>query len=125
MLESLSQFEAPEGDSVVQKTQVVLIDDIDGSEGDETVTFALDGASYEIDLSAAHAAELRESLSQWIGHGRKTVARSTPRATASRRGRTDREQLQKIREWARENGHTVNDRGRIPGRVLEAYEAAH
>ena len=83
MLESLSQFEAPEGDSVVQKTQVVLIDDIDGSEGDETVTFALDGASYEIDLSAAHAAELRESLSQWIGHGRKTVARSTPRATAS------------------------------------------
>ncbi len=125
MLESLSQFEAPEGDSVVQKTQVVLIDDIDGSEGDETVTFALDGVSYEIDLSAAHAAELRESLSQWIGHGRKTVARTTPRATASRRGRTDREQLQKIREWARENGHTVNDRGRIPGRVLEAYEAAH
>lgn len=110
---------------MVQKTQVVLIDDIDGSEGDETVTFALDGVSYEIDLSAAHAAELRESLSQWIGHGRRTAAKATSRSTGARRGRTDREQLQKIREWARENGHTVNDRGRIPGRVLEAYEAAH
>ncbi|NOV97249.1 Lsr2 dimerization domain-containing protein [Isoptericola halotolerans] len=110
---------------MVQKTQVVLIDDIDGSDGDETVTFALDGVSYEIDLSAAHAAELRESFAQWIGHGRRTAARSAPRASASRRGRTDREQLQKIREWARDNGHQVNDRGRIPGRVLEAYEAAH
>lgn len=111
---------------MVQKTQVVLIDDIDGTEGDETVTFALDGVSYEIDLSAAHAAELRDSLAQWIGHGRKTASRTAPRATSgSRRGRTDREQLQKIREWARDNGHTVNDRGRIPGRVLEAYEAAH
>ncbi|WP_277211326.1 histone-like nucleoid-structuring protein Lsr2 [Isoptericola croceus] len=111
---------------MVQKTQVVLIDDIDGSDGDETVTFALDGVSYEIDLSTAHAAELRAALAQWIGHGRKTAAKSAPRSSgASRRGRTDREQLQKIREWARANGHKVNDRGRIPGRILEAFEAAH
>ncbi|GAA4718981.1 Lsr2 family protein [Isoptericola chiayiensis] len=111
---------------MVQKTKVVLIDDIDGSDGDETVTFGLDGVSYEIDLTEAHATELREALSTWIGHARKSAGRSAPRATGgARRGRTDREQLQKIREWARENGYTVNDRGRIPGRVLEAFEAAH
>lgn len=125
MLESFIQFEAPEGDSVVQKTQVVLIDDIDGSEGDETVTFALDGVSYEIDLSAAHATELREAFAQWIGHGRKTAPKVVGRTTSARRGRTDREQLQKIREWARANGYTVNDRGRIPGRVLDAFQEAH
>ncbi|MEG3614572.1 Lsr2 family protein [Isoptericola haloaureus] len=110
---------------MVQKTQVVLLDDIDGTEGDETVTFALDGVSYEIDLTSAHAAELRESLAKWIGHGRKAGPKTATRAAGPRRGRTDRAQLQKIREWARENGHEVNDRGRIPARVLEAYEAAH
>jgi hypothetical protein len=110
---------------VVQKTQVVLIDDIDGAEGDETVSFALDGVAYEIDLTTAHAAELRESLATWIGHGRKSGVRVAPRGTAARRGRTDREQLQKIREWARDNGHKVNERGRIPARILEAFEAAH
>ncbi|PFG44391.1 Lsr2 protein [Isoptericola jiangsuensis] len=111
---------------MVQKTKVVLIDDIDGTEGDETVTFALDGVTYEIDLTAKHAAELRESFATWIGHARKSGPRAAARTTSSaRRGRTDREQLQKIREWARDNGHTVNERGRIPSKVLEAYEAAH
>jgi hypothetical protein len=125
MLESSGNLGYQKGGGVVQKTQVVLIDDIDGTEGDETVSFALDGVAYEIDLTAAHAAELRESLAQWIGHGRKSGGRVAPRAAGPRRGRTDREQLQKIREWARDNGHKVNERGRIPGRVLEAYEAAH
>ncbi|MDO8143874.1 MULTISPECIES: Lsr2 family protein [unclassified Isoptericola] len=110
---------------MVQKTQVVLLDDIDGTEGDETVTFSLDGVSYEIDLTSAHASELRESFSKWIGHGRKAGPKAAGRAAGPRRGRTDRAQLQKIREWARENGHEVNDRGRIPARILEAYEAAH
>ncbi|WP_402468241.1 histone-like nucleoid-structuring protein Lsr2 [Isoptericola aurantiacus] len=110
---------------MVQKTKVVLIDDIDGSDGDETVSFGLDGVSYEIDLTSAHASELRESLATWIGHGRKSAARVPARTSGARRGRTDREQLQKIREWARDNGHKVNDRGRIPTRVLEAFEAAH
>ncbi|MFE6971234.1 Lsr2 family protein [Isoptericola sp. NPDC057653] len=111
---------------MVQKQQIVLIDDIDGSDADETVTFALDGVSYEIDLTSAHASELRDAFATWIGHGRKTTARlgGGTRAAARRTG-TDRAQLAKIREWARENGHEVSDRGRISATVMAAYEAAH
>jgi hypothetical protein len=114
-----------EGGDVVQKTQVVLIDDIDGGNADETVTFAIDGVSYEIDLTSSHASELRESLATWVGHARKASRPGAAGRTGGRRAGTDRAQLAKIREWARENGHQVSERGRIPGSVLEAYEAAH
>lgn len=110
---------------MVQKQQIVLIDDIDGSDADETVTFALDGVSYEIDLTSKHAAELRDAFATWIGHGRKTTARLGGTRSTPRRTGTDRAQLAKVREWARDNGHKVSDRGRIPGSVLAAYEAAH
>ena len=111
---------------MVQKTQVVLFDDIDGAEADETVTFALDGVSYEIDLTSAHAAELRDALATWIGHARKSGGRAAaaPRS-AARRTTADRAQLAKIREWARDNGHKVSDRGRISAEVIAAFEAAH
>jgi hypothetical protein len=110
---------------VVQKQQIVLIDDIDGSDADETVTFGLDGVSYEIDLTSKHAAELRDALATWIGHGRKHATRGAGTRGTGRRTQTDRAQLAKIREWARDNGHNVSDRGRIPAAVLSAYEAAH
>ncbi|MFE5311217.1 Lsr2 family protein [Isoptericola sp. NPDC056573] len=111
---------------MVQKQQIVLIDDIDGGDADETVTFALDGVSYEIDLTSKHAAELRDAFATWIGHGRKTTTRlGGGTRSAARRTGTDRAQLAKIREWARENGHKVSDRGRIPSSVLTAYEDAH
>ena len=57
---------------MAQKTQVILVDDVDGSEANQTVTFALDGVSYEIDLNDEHAAALRESLEEWIGKARRT-----------------------------------------------------
>jgi len=111
---------------VVQKTQVVLIDDIDGAEADETVSFALDGVTYEIDLSSAHAAELRDAFATWIGHARKTATRTGgTRPSGPRRTGTDRAQLAKIREWAKENGFQVSDRGRISSEVMNAFEAAH
>jgi nucleoid-associated protein Lsr2 len=46
---------------VAQKIQTLLIDDLDGSAGEETVRFGLDGADYEIDLNAGHAQELRDA----------------------------------------------------------------
>jgi hypothetical protein len=110
---------------VVQKTQVVLIDDIDGSDADETVTFAIDGVGYEIDLTSAHASELREAFATWVGHARKAGRPVAAARTGGRRAGADRAQLAKIREWARENGYKVSERGRIPGSVLTAYEAAH
>lgn len=112
---------------MAKKVQVTLVDDVDGSNAVETIEFALDGSSYEIDLSKANAAKLRDALATYVAHARK-AGRSRPAARAGRpaprAARSDHEQVQAIREWARRNGHKVNDRGRIPAAVLEAYHAA-
>ena len=112
---------------MAQKVQVLLVDDIDGGTADETVTFGLDGVSYEIDLTSTHAAELRESFARWVGHGRRTGGRSSGGSgrgagTRSRRSSSD---ATAIREWAKANGHKVSERGRISADVKAAYEAAH
>lgn len=104
---------------------VTVIDDIDGTEGAQTISFALEGVAYEIDLSDEHADELRDALSTYIEHGRRASGRrsSAPRST----GRTNasRQLTAKMREWARENGHQVSDRGRLSADIVAAYEAAH
>jgi hypothetical protein len=105
------------------KTEVVLLDDLDGEPADETVKFALDGTQYEIDLSKYHAEALRENLEDYVRVARR-VGRQVKTAVATRRN-TDRSELTAIRAWANENGHTVANRGRIPTAVIEAYRAAH
>ncbi|MEI2776662.1 MAG: Lsr2 family protein [Tetrasphaera sp.] len=106
--------------------QVMLVDDIDESAAAETVSFGLDGITYEIDLNEAHSDALRGDLAKWIGHGRRTGGRkSSAPAGATIRGAGRREDLGKIREWARDNGFQVSDRGRISAVVQEAYDAAH
>lgn len=107
---------------MARKTVVTQIDDLDGTAADEAVTFAVDGASYEIDLSSANAAALREALSTYISAGRRVGGQSRPRGSGP--ARTDKEQLDAIRRWARENGFDVSDRGRISKAVREAYNAA-
>ncbi len=114
---------------MAQKIQVLLVDDLDGGEAEETVSFALDGTSYEIDLSAANAAGLRDALANYVGHARRANRGAARGAVATRSPRSavraDREQTQAIREWARNNGHAVSERGRIPASVVEAYNSAH
>jgi len=115
---------------MAQKTIVQLIDDLDGSNSDtiETVTFGLDGVTYEIDLSDDNAGQLRDSLAQFIGSARRTGGRAK-RGTVTVAGSNgngsgrSREQTQAIREWAKKNGHDVSDRGRIPAAVIEAFES--
>ena len=110
---------------MAQKVQVLLIDDVDGSSADETVTFALDGVTYEIDLTAERATQLRDSFATWVGHARKVGGRSTSTAAkpaARRRGSSD---AQAIREWAKAQGLEVSERGRISADVREAYDKAH
>lgn len=119
---------------MAQKVVVSLVDDLDQSEADETVEFGLDGATYEIDLSDANASALRERLADYVAHARRSGGRrksstAAAPAAASRRGggraAVDREQNQAIREWARKQGMTVSERGRIPSEVSEAYHKAH
>ena len=115
--------------TMARKVQVILSDDLDENlSADETVSFALDGTSYEIDLAEKNAKELREAFSRYVtaarkvGRGNRASGGGRSRATG---GRMDREQAGAIRDWARKNGHAVSDRGRIPASVVEAYEAAH
>lgn len=114
---------------MAQKTIVQLIDDMDQGDADETVSFALDGASYEIDLSGANAQKLRDALAPYVANARRSYrggSRSlgSSRRSSGRGARSDREQLQAIREWGRKNGWTVNQRGRIPADLLEAYNSS-
>jgi hypothetical protein len=116
---------------MAQRVQVLIVDDVDGTtDADETVTFALDGVNYEIDLSSDNAAQLRDDFAQWIGHARRAGGSRRSGSRGSSRGSSGgggakRKDLSAIREWARENGYEVSDRGRISGAVQEAYDAAH
>jgi hypothetical protein len=113
---------------MAQKHIVQLIDDLDGGPATETVNFALDGATYEIDLSDKNAARLRDALAQYVGNARRASRGGRSAAGGSGRrtiSRGDREQTQAIREWARKNGHKVGEKGRIPASVLQAYHAKH
>ncbi len=113
---------------MAQKVNVVLVDDIDESEASETVSFALDGTQYEIDLNSSHAEQLRDAMASWVGHARRAGRTTAPRKAGRSRpaaAGSDREHTQQVREWARQNGHEVSDRGRLSAKVIEAYEAAH
>jgi len=107
--------------------RMVLVDDIDGSEATETVTFGLDGSEYEIDLSSDNADRLREVLAPYIGHGRRASGRrrSGGGARAAAPSRSAGPSPAEIRSWARENGWDVPERGRVSAEVREAYAAAH
>ncbi len=91
----------------------------------QTVSFSLDGSSYEIDLNDENAGALRDALSVYVGHARKTNGGARPPRPGARGvARVDREQIKAIREWAKRNDQNVSDRGRIPAHVLEAYNKA-
>jgi hypothetical protein len=109
---------------MAKKTVVLLQDDIDGSEATETLSFALDGSDYEIDLNDGHAKELRDALARFTSAGRKVSGgRGRPASrTKSSHGGPD---AKAVRMWAAENGIPVNTRGRIQAEVVEKYEAAH
>jgi hypothetical protein len=107
---------------MAQKVQITLVDDLDGSAADETVAFTLDGVGYQIDLSAANAARLRDAMAPWVGHARKV--RGAGGAT-KRRARGGDSRSAQIRQWAREQGLAVNERGRIPADLAARYDAGH
>ena len=110
-----------------QRRIVELLDDLDGGVADETLTFGLDGRTYEIDLSTANAKSLREAIDPYLAVARWVSVRA---ATGSRlRGKVPAQgdgnatDAAVIREWALTNGFEVNSRGRIPANVREAYES--
>jgi hypothetical protein len=126
----LEQIHSKGDIELAQKYIVQLVDDltnetIEDGEG-ESVRFALDGVSYAIDLSTAHADELRGLLSQYVSAARKAdAASSTKPRSVSRSSSSSKIDLKDVRDWASKHGYDVSSRGRIPGNVQEAYAAAH
>lgn len=108
---------------MAQKVNIVLIDDIDESSAAETVSFALDGKDYVIDLNEKNAKKLRDALAPYVAHARR--AGGGVSGSRRRRGSTSRGNAAEIRAWARENGYKVPERGRIPAEINQAYAAAH
>ena len=114
---------------MAQQTTVRFVDDLDGSEAVGTVTFSLENRAYEIDLSDENTDKLHEALAPFIEHARQ-IGRGPGRSRGQRQPatekhtRSNREETHAIREWARQNGHQVSDRGRIPKSVIDAYQAA-
>ncbi len=105
---------------MAQRVQIVLEDDLDGGTADETVAFGLDGAEYEIDLSAKNANGLRDALAPWLGHARKVGGRRRRGVKTGAASSTS-----DVRAWAQANGHDVSSRGRVSAEVREAYDKAH
>lgn len=119
---------------MARKETVVLISDLNGEEmqpGEgETVRFGLDGVDFEVDLFADQADELRKALADYVAvarrvGGRKQQAKAARVSSSSGSAHVDREQNQAVRDWAKSEGYEINPRGRIPGRITEAYEQAH
>ena len=110
---------------MAQQVITRLVDDLDGKEikqGGETVRFGVDGVSYEIDLNDKNAKKLRESLALYMEHGRRV--RATRSASSSSKAKTDKTELAAMRQWARDNGYNVSDRGRISQDIQQAYTKA-
>ena len=107
---------------MAQKVQTLYIDDIDGSEAAGTVRFGLEGAGYEIDLSAEHSDQLHKALRTYIDHARK-VGGTSKRAPRGHRVGSGIDTTA-VRNWAREQGIDIKDRGRVPADVIAKYEAA-
>jgi len=121
---------------MVQRVEIVLEDDLSGGVATETVKFSLDDKTYQIDLNKENAAELREAFKKYIDAGRKTAGGKRPAkkpkapskavsgvpSTPAKPRRKRSKEPKKIREWAREQGLTVPDRGRVPKAISDAYE---
>jgi hypothetical protein len=113
---------------MARKEIVLMTDDLEPEfEADETVTFSLDGATYEIDLSEANAVALRETLAPYVAQARK--AAGTGRGRTSRGGRSAEPVAtgpdpKAVRAWAAANNEPVSSRGRIPADLVAKFQAA-
>lgn len=111
--------------TMAQKVHIILTDDLDGSEAVETVSYALDGQAYEVDLNEEHASALREFLAPYLGASRrvskvKRAAQGHRPDAAGNAGPSARE----VRTWAHENGVDCPTTGRVPQSVYDAYSEA-
>lgn len=108
---------------MARRVSVTIRDDLDGSEGASTVTFALDGVTYEIDLGEGNKAALKQTFAPFIAAGRSVKKRA--RRSGADRSPSPSVDRAAVRAWARAAGLEISERGRISTEILRQYEAAH
>jgi hypothetical protein len=109
---------------VMAKTYVVT-DDLDGSSGAQTVSFSVDGRSYELDLAKKNRTAFDKAIKPYVDAARKAPANAVRKPSAQRGRNSSSVDLAAVRAWAAENDIAVSDRGRIAAAVMDAYNAAH
>jgi hypothetical protein len=102
---------------------MIFTDDIDGSEAQGTVKFGLAGADYEIDLNTANTEKLRNAVQPYVAAGRKVGGKTTPRGSRAS-SRSGRPSPAAVRQWAKEQGIAVKDKGRVPDELIVRFQAA-
>jgi hypothetical protein len=109
---------------MAQKTTVTLTCDLEDGEkpATETLTFGLEGATYELDLCNKHAKQFRDAIGTYVASGRRVSQAGARRRRSS--GGSDRQRTQDIRAWARKKGIEVSQRGRLSGDIVAKYEAS-
>ena len=102
---------------------------LDGGKATETITFGLDGATYEIDLSNKNATAFRKALARFVkaarpasSPGRSPRRKAAPSTNGSKVKRDF--DITQLREWAGTNKVTIPSRGRIPQAVVDQYKQA-
>lgn len=104
---------------------IQLIDDIDGSPAEKTVSFSMDGVSYEIDLSADNVKTLKSEIGVYTAAARVVTRSGTKRSRGAGSSSHSRAERTAIREWGAANGFEKKERGRIPQGLMDAYRSAH
>jgi hypothetical protein len=112
---------------MAQRTITTFYSDLSGTEIEDgtggTIRCAVDGNTYEVDLTDVEHEDLRKALAAYVAVARKVPARSVRGASGPTPNGDPSAKV--IRAWARNNGHDVPLRGRIPAPAVEAYRAAH
>ena len=109
---------------MAQKVQTLFVDDLDGSAAEGTVRFGLDGTDYEIDLNTEHAQALRDALARYVSAGRRAACGTRRPARSGRKASANGVNATEVREWAKEQGIEVKDRGRVPAELVVKFKAA-
>lgn len=111
---------------MAQRVVTLLIDDLTGEESEDVtnVRFSVAGTDFEIDLNDKNHAEFMNALAPYMNNARR-IKRSRKAGDSSRASNASSQKTPEIRAWAKEQGYEVNDRGRVPANVREAYESAH
>jgi hypothetical protein len=110
---------------MAQRVEVTLVDDLDGSTAAETIHFGLGGTQYAIDLSAAHAEQLRGTLAKYIEAARKGNANGAASSKSARKAATGAPNPSEVREWAKAEGYEVSERGRVSNDLVVKFQEAH